>query len=122
MTSPIFRSGTFVTQATLRRQSRGERDDAGRWGDGQPEESMINAVVQPIGDNREDAVGGSRLLGGKYFYVEPSDDIATLRVADEGGDQTAADEIVYQGVRYRALSRIEWPDYVRIAGVRVEGQ
>ena len=124
MTSPVFASGTFNRPAMLRRSDAGRRDRKGRWQPSEAADEPITVIAQPADEHRENILGGARLVGAMFFYTEPSDAISEIKVASnpESDVQSDGDIIIYQGAEYRALAKIEWPDYVRVTAVRIEGQ
>ena len=121
MASPVFQSGTFNKTAQLRRRT-GSRDMTGRWTP--TEEGPVSIIVipqpAPADEQRENLPGGARLTGAMYFYMEPSPVVDAIRVGEQ--NQSGGDIIEYLGVRYEALLRVDWPDYVRVTAVREEGQ
>ena len=129
MASPVFQSGTFNKSARLLRRTSGRRDThTGRWQDndeGEGEPIVVIPQPAPADDQRQNIPGGARLTGAMNFYMEQATDGAEpirVRSADGETTQSGGDIITYDGVKYEALIRVDWPDYVRITAVRVEGQ
>lgn len=132
MASPVFQSGTFNKEAELLRRT-GYRDMTGRWrpstNRNNPPRITVIPQPAPADDQRENIPGGARLTGAMNFYMEPSATVDAIRVRPAADDpsQSGGDIIRYpvgeeHGVEYEALIRLDWPDYVRITAVRVEGQ
>ena len=110
----------WAEDAVLIRQQPG-RYERGLWVESEPERIALQAITAPasMATVRDVLPEGTRVQDARTFWVDGVE-VAPLR--PESG--TTADEIEYQGTRYRVQEVQDWrPDAgLEIHAIRVEGQ
>ena len=112
----------WAEDAVLLRQKPGSPNEYGEWVEPEPERIPIRPITAPpsMATMRDVLPEGTRLEDARTFWVEDAE-VAPMRPGAQG---TTADEIEYQGTRYRVQAVQDWRPHawLEIHAIRVEGQ
>ena len=123
MTSWLHRLRKYRDSVTVTPYTDGSYDDDGIWSDGTGTARTINAIVEPIGLERDAGTnvyrskGGLRAVGGIRLYVDEDEDIVPLVEGTRRGDR-----ITHDGTEYRAVRMETWSDHRVVYAERVDDQ
>ena len=124
-----FRNSAFTDTATLIRAGEGCYNEDGEWISEETDPVPITVITEPIEIESEDQLGSELLVGGRRFFVPPTTDIKVLdpETIKEGGNVvapggTTGDVIEFEGTKYRAYRKLEWPKYIEIEAFRLGQQ
>ena len=102
-----MRAGRFPDTIIRRRESPGERSDAGEYIHGAVSQTTFKASVQPVNLEDVDAPEGARLLHRLKVYISEPNALAAAF------DDAVADKVVYENMNYVVEESFNWPDHTK---------